>query len=141
MKRGLCIVWLLGIVCLISGCVSVKSSEVQSQDQEPSEVIRIWNDALYDGDIELARKHTSKTSFEYFRSTVGWFEGLVQLYQKTKNNRPRCVADNQTIKGSTARVVYTCFYPDNSIKQYEDILFFEEGIWKVAPQFVRVTNK
>ena len=110
------------------------------KDTEPSDVVRIWNDALFDGDIELARMYTSATSSEYIRNTWGSLEGLVQVYQNAINNRCRCVTDHQTIEGRTARVAYTCFYPDNSIKQWEDTLFFEEGIWKVAPQFARATN-
>jgi len=128
--------FILGLACLISGCESVKW-----QGKDPSEVIRIWNDALYDSDIELAQKHTSKTSNDYISKSFGSLMGLVNRYQSTKFNRPRCTTDSQSISFKTAKVVYTCVYLDDSIIVWEDTLYLEEGIWKVAPQFTRVTVK
>ena len=102
----------------------------------PGEVVQIWCNALYDGDKELARKYTSNTSSEYLL-TYGSMEGLIEHFQKGKDNRPRIVIVSIRRKGGTAVVVYTCYYRDKSVKQYEDKLFLEEGIWKVAPQFVQ----
>ena len=47
----------------------------------------------------------------------------------------------QETDGDIARVQYTSYYPNNKIKVYEDTLFLEDGIWKVAPQFVRSVSK
>lgn len=111
-----------------------------SKPSDPKEVVKIWNDALYEGNIELARKHTSITASEYLNK-LGGLEGLSAKYQAGRDNFLETMIEEQSIDGNAARVIYTIYYKDGSIKRWEDTLFQEEGIWKVAPQYVRSIRK
>jgi len=113
-----------------------EQTEEPSDSAGPMEAVGIWNDALYDGNIEVARKHTSHTSSEYLKQLDG-LEGLSKSYQKGRDNRPEKTYEKETIDGDVAHVIYTSNYKDGSIKQWEDTLFREDGVWKVAPQHVR----
>ena len=123
-------IWLLTTLVLVSACSN--SSELSS---ELTEVVDIWNDALYEGNIELARKHTSHTASEYLEA-LGGLEGLSEIYQGSRDNRPEHVFKELTIDGDVAHVKYISNYKDGSVKEYEDTLFREDGVWKVAPQHV-----
>ena len=109
--------------------------------QEPKAVVELWQNALFDGDLKIASKYTSSTSAEYLSARFGSLEGLSQRYQVGKQNYLKTIYEEQKINGDIARVIYTTYYRDGSIKRWEDTLFREGGVWKVAPQFARVTEK
>ena len=112
-----------------------------SKPLDPKEVFKIWNDALYEGNIELATKHTSITATEYLLNEFSGLNGLSKLYQAGADNRAESIIEEQKIDENTARVIYRFYYEDGTIKRWEDTLFYEEGIWKVAPQYVRAIQK
>lgn len=100
----------------------------------------IWNNSLSEGDISTAEKYTSDTSWEYIKRTWGSLAGLSKKYQAGEfKSKSKALVENVTQDNSVARVVYTVIYNyDNvnvKIKTWEDILFYEDGLWKLAPQF------
>ena len=137
-------IWLLTTLMAVSACSKSPDPEEAGAPPEagspseavtPSDAVGIWNNALYDGDIERARKHTSRTASEYLEGLDG-LEGLSKIYQRGRDNRPEKTYEEETIDGDVAHVVYISRYKDGSIKRWEDTLYREDGVWKVAPQHV-----
>lgn len=123
-------------ISLLFLCSSIIAAEA-NEKPEPEDVIKTWNDALYDGNIPLARKYTSITASDYIKNTWGSLEGLSKILQQSINNRASIIVNKQDINGRVSVVEYTAFYPDNSVKEWMDTLFLESGVWKVAPQFAK----
>lgn len=116
-------------------------AEAISEIVGPEEVVRIWNQALRDRQPELARKYTSKTSDEFIRQRWGSLDKLSEKYQKS--NFGTELVESVIVGPDTAKVSYTTVYRDESysVKTWEDILFLEDGIWKLAPQYVVWSDK
>jgi len=119
------------LLCL--SIISVKANE----KPEPKDVIKTWNDALYDGNISLAEKYTSVTAADYIKDNWGSLGGLSKIFQQSINTRASIIVNKQDINGRVSVVEYTAFYPDDSVKEWTDTLFLERGVWKVAPQFAK----
>lgn len=119
-------------LALLVGCRQPSPTE-----QSPTVTVESWNDALHDGDVELAARLTSVTSNDYVSQAFGSIADLSQKYQNMEGERPRTIFESEKIDGDIARVIYSVYYPDGSIKVWEDTLFREDGRWRVAPQFVR----
>lgn len=108
----------------------------------PQQVVEAWNTALSNGDIEAAKRYTSSTSTDYIRDSFGSLDALSKKYQTNLSaGKKKTIYEEEKVDADAARVIYTTYYPDGSIKRWEDTLFREEGVWKVAPQYVRMLRR
>jgi len=117
---------------------SEKDSDLQKLT--PYEACMRWNNALGDGKLDLARKLTSQTSFTYLQKTFKGLEGLSGKYRKSSDPY---IAESESevetrIDGRESIVVYDVTYRSGTRKRWRDRLLLEDGIWKVAPQYVEV---
>ena len=105
----------------------------------PWDVEYRWNAALYDGNRSLALRLTSVTAFATpWWQSAGGVEGLIRGYSTFGTNRPTCTLLEQEIQETRAEIQYACEYADGSKKRWFSVLLWEDGGWKVAPQFVKV---
>lgn len=103
----------------------------------PGEALVAWNRALYNSEIDTASTLTSSSSTLYVNERWGSLKGLSEKYRK-KLHEPIEIIDDVSIFGDYAIVKYFVIYRDenNSIKHWIDVVIFEGGIWRVAPQYV-----
>jgi hypothetical protein len=108
----------------------------------PKEVVLIWNDALFNENYKTVEKYTSRTSSKYMDS-LGGISGLSRIYQNSanKNGRNKITIISQSINGDSAIVKYESFYPKQAPTLFwQDTVLLENGIWKLAPQHVKVST-
>ena len=102
----------------------------------PGEVTFLWNAALYDGDIELAERYTSETSFDYINDYFGSLTALSEQYDDANRGTSRLIEER--INGDAAMVVYLTCYADGTQEESHNLLRFEHGTWKIAPHYGHV---
>lgn len=123
-------------VVLLSACATVPYSARKS----PYKSVRLWNDALLNGNIKRAKALSHTTSSDYFERMYQGIEGLSAVYQKAReaNGGSKSELEYEILKGDKATVAYIVYYKNGAIKKYTDTLIKEDGIWKVAPQYVKI---
>ena len=104
---------------------------------DPGEVVIRWHEAMHDGDIETAERYTSATATSYIVDQFGSMTAFSTVYY-TRQSRGNAYLVDTHISGQVATVVSISCYEDGTQREWEDILFLEDGIWKVAPQYVVV---
>jgi len=90
-------------------------SATEYEKLTPEDVIKTWNDALYDGDISVVEKYTSKTAADYVKNNWGSLGGLSKVYQQLIHNRPSILVNRQKVSGNMATVEYTTFHPEDVV--------------------------
>ena len=126
------------ILCLVAimaiGAFFLKSYQWRL---DPSEVVVEWHEAMHDGDIETAERYTSETAASHIENEFGSMTEYSMVYY-TRQSRGNAHLIDHYINGDVATVVSISCYDDGTQREWEDTLFLEEGVWKVAPQYVTV---
>jgi len=105
----------------------------------PLATANAWNRALEEGDVEVYERLTSKKSENYIKNKWGTLDKLSQQYKNSIKNRSASIDIEETISETRdwAMAKYAVAYQDErNIVEWIDILVFEEGIWKIRPEFV-----
>lgn len=130
------------VAILLGGCggsqPAVMPATGNATNTSPGAVVKAWNDALTQGDVEAAEGLTSSTSKDHIKQNYGSLEQLSVSYQKSmKNIKVETKIVHEEISGDSAVVVYRVQYGEKAVKFWMDKLYREGGDWKVAPQFVQ----
>ncbi len=120
----------------LSACTTKVSQGEYNTKGSPSEATLIWNNALQDGDIVTAERYTSQSSTAYIQRAFGSLAGLAKLYETIEDGYKTSITD-EIIRGNIAIVKYQVVYANGSISNWRDKLFYEDGLWKLAPQYAR----
>jgi len=105
---------------------------------KPTDVVVMWHTGLYDENYDLVEKHTSTTSVDYIKKKGG-IARLIKNYQDNavKEGRGLIEIISHSINADKAIVNYKSYYRKTGVTIFfQDTLFLEDEIWKVAPQFV-----
>lgn len=108
----------------------------------PADVVVMWNNGLYDANYDLVEKHTSSTSVNFIEKNNGLL-GLIKKYHNSANKEGRGLIEiiSHSVSGDKAIVNYKALYDKTGDTLFlQDTLFLEDEVWKVAPQFVKVTK-
>lgn len=105
---------------------------------KPTDVVVMWHTGLYDENYDLVEKHTSTTSVDYIKNKGG-IARLIKNYQDNADKEGRGLIEiiSHSINADKAIVNYKSYYRKTGVTVFfQDTLFLEDEIWKVAPQFV-----
>ena len=105
---------------------------------KPTDVVVMWNTGLYDANYDLVEKHTSATSADYIKNEGG-LSGIIKTYQDNADKEGRGLIEiiSHSINADKAIVNYKSYYRKTGATIFfQDTLFLEDELWKVAPQFV-----
>lgn len=105
---------------------------------KPTDVVVMWNTGLYDANYDLVEKHTSATSADYIKNEGG-LSGIIKTYQDNADKEGRGLIEiiSHSINADKAIVNYKSYYRKTGATIFfQDSLFLEDELWKVAPQFV-----
>jgi len=118
--------------------MTMTPANVSAQAQSPWEVNRAWNAALSEGDAATAKRLTSRTTLEteYWKRVKG-IDGLIEIYREGRANWMPCSLLLELLNGSMATVAYQCPRRDGTVRIWEDKMVKEDGLWKVAAQYVK----
>lgn len=103
---------------------------------DPSEVVILWHESMHDGEVQTLERYTSETASTYIADRYGTLSDFSIVYY-TRQSRGHARIINADISGDVATVVSISCYDDGRQQEWEDTLFLEDGIWRLAPQFVR----
>ncbi len=106
------------------------------QQMGPGDVVIAWNQFLRDRDIAAARVYTAKRSEDYVFRRFGGLEGLSEKYRSGPDGV--VIVLDVSVSGNYASVSYLTHYQDErkAVRQWRDLLTFEDGVWKVIPEMV-----
>ncbi len=105
---------------------------------KPTDVVVMWHTGLYDKNYNLVEKHTSTTSVDYIKNKGGIVR-LIKNYQDNADKEGRGLIEiiSHSINADKAIVNYKSYYRKTGATVFfQDTLFLEDKVWKVAPQFV-----
>jgi len=105
---------------------------------KPTDVVVMWHTGLYDKNYDLVEKHTSTTSVDYIKNKGG-IARLIKNYQDKANIEGRGLIEilSHSINADKAIVNYKSYYRRTGATVFfQDTLFLEDEIWKLAPQFI-----
>ena len=105
---------------------------------KPTDVVVMWHTGLYDENYDLVEKHTSTTSIDYIKNKGG-IARIIKNYQDNADKEGRGLIEiiSHSINADKAIVNYKSYYRKTGVTVFfQDTLFLEDEIWKVAPQFV-----
>ncbi len=109
---------------------------------KPTDVVVMWHTGLYDENYDLVEKHTSTTSIDYIKNKGG-IARIIKNYQDNADKEGRGLIEiiSHSINTDKAIVNYKSYYRKTGVTVFfQDTLFLEDEIWKVAPQFVIKAN-
>lgn len=135
-------------ICSLGGVPEISfkkfSREVEAaarQVRGPREVVSLWNEALRQGKLDLAKELMSETvTEEFIKARYGSLEELSNVYKKASVHFQ--VHEAVHVDTHAAMVVYYVIYltEDYCVRRYEDVVLLEGGKWKFAPQYVVATQ-
>jgi len=105
---------------------------------KPTDVVVMWHTGLYDKNYDLVEKHTSTTSVDYIKSKGGIVR-LIKNHQDSADKEGRGLIEiiSHSTNADKAIVNYKSYYRKTGATVFfQDTLFLEDKVWKVAPQFV-----
>jgi hypothetical protein len=109
---------------------------------KPTDVVVMWKTGLYNANYDLVEKHTSATSVDYIKNKGG-IAGIIKSYQDNADKEGRGLIEiiSHSINADKAIVNYKSYYRKTGATIFfQDTLFLEDELWKVAPQFVIKTK-
>lgn len=110
------------------------------QVRGPREVVSLWNEALREGKLDLAKKLLSETTLkeDFIKARYGSLEELSNNYKKASVYFQ--VQEAVHVDIHAAVVVYYVIYrsKDYFVRRYQDVVLLEGGEWKIAPQYTQL---
>lgn len=137
----------ISIICSLGGVAGINfkkfAREVEAaarQVRGPREVVSLWNEALREGKLDLAKKLLSETTLkeDFIKTRYGSLEELSNNYKKASAYFQ--VQEAVHVDTHAAVVVYYVIYrsKDYFVRRYQDVVLLEDGEWKFAPQYTQL---
>lgn len=108
------------------------------QVRGPREVMSLWDEALREGKLNLAKELLSESDWtaDFIKTEYGSLEELSKKYKESSTHA--LVHEAVHVDTHAAVVVYYKIYQskDSFVRQYHDVVLLEDGKWKYAPQYV-----
>ena len=105
---------------------------------KPADVVIMWHTGLYNANYDLVEKHTSATAVDYIKNKGG-IARVVKNYQDSADKEGRGLIEliSHSVNADKAIVNYKSYYRKTGATIFfQDTLFLEDELWKVAPQFL-----
>lgn len=107
------------------------------QVRGPREVVSLWNEALWEGKLDLAKELLSKTvTEEFIKERYGSLKELSNNYKKASVYFQVHEAVHFDTHAAIVAYYVCSLKEDYFVTRYEDVVLFEGGKWKFAPQYV-----